>query len=37
LLADWLTENRFRVEFVPYQDPRFAFVGNFFAYNLDLT
>lgn len=35
ILADLFVQNRFRVEFVPQQDPRFSHVGNFFAYNLD--
>ncbi|HEY9659160.1 MAG TPA: FkbM family methyltransferase [Allocoleopsis sp.] len=35
LLADMFVAQRFRVEFVPYKDPRFPHVGNFYAYNLD--
>jgi hypothetical protein len=33
ILADLFVQNRFSVEFVPHQDPRFSHVGNFF--NLD--
>jgi hypothetical protein len=29
-IANLFVQNRFRVEFVPHQDPRFSHLGNFF-------
>lgn len=35
LLAEFFIDQRFAIEFVPYKDPRFPHVGNFYAHNLD--